>query len=129
MSRFYACRVIGAGTEDDPYRPAIAGTAGVKRWTACIDNIARGQVSAGTPRLNWTVLWVDATNWTAIEANTAFIRLPALVDLSISPVVKTRLRTLGALTTTEAATLTEPRQLLRLLVRKHYSYADEDSLG
>jgi len=133
MGRFYVCPIIGTGVEGDPYRPAIADKVQGK-WTACIDNVPRGQVNEGRPRHNWTVLWAEAVDWSLADADSNILKLgdrtadPAILSRNVPNSIKTKLVQRGVLTLAEAALVTTVRSLLRLLIKKHYSYADETRL-
>jgi len=129
MGRFYVCPVIGMGTPEDVFRPAIADK-GVRHWTACIDNIPRGEVGEGTPRLSWSVVWADTENWTEVDADPTLVNLGDMADSgllskSVPTGIKTALRRTGVMTVQEVNSLTDVRSLLRTLVQKHYPYADE----
>ncbi len=131
MGRFYVCPVVGTGTAENPFRPAARLKAGVYRVRGCIDSIPRGQPGAGKPRLPWTVAWVEADDWAAVEADPGLVSLGDLgVDRTplakpVSADTKMLLSQIGVVTGPEGDAVTDVRKLLRLLVQKHYPYADE----
>lgn len=121
MPRVYACPIIGTGTGDDSYRAKVidllpAGTP----TSACI---ATG--ADGIPTRNWTVVWVNAATYSAVDADTQCVRLDgAALDGLIPTAIQNKLIARGVATTDDLAGKTL-RQLLRWLVQRHYPYADE----
>lgn len=69
MRRYYLAPVIGAGTEDDPYRPKVALYP--VAWTAQIASGAEGR-----PLQSQAIVEVDADDFAALDAD------PELIDVT-----------------------------------------------
>lgn len=122
--RIYVSPIIGTGTDEDPQRALICDLAGVIRCRSAIATIDSG-TQRGKPSLGWALVYVDATDWTAIEgSNQVFlVRLDESFDSAMSSQVKTRIRQSGALTQAELDTVSTYREALLMLLQKHYPNA------
>lgn len=117
--RLYVCPVVGTGTDDDPQRPLIADKTGVTAWSACI-----GTNPDGKKTFTWSILWCDATSWTALDQDAQCFQLTADA-LSAAPTNRVRnyLVNNGVMTRAEANGYTTLRDICDALIRRHYGHS------
>ena len=109
MKRHYLCDVIGDGTEDSPYRPAIADRE--KTWA--VSSIPSD--ASGRPTADWTLVRVEADDHAALEAE-----FDALPDMPMSE----RLSTLTAVNKTRLRDMLTQRGVNASVVTNASSFAD-----
>lgn len=73
MKRYYVCRVVGDGTENNPYRPKVANYP--VNWVGIL-----GSNPDGTPKKAWALVLVNAVDHTALLADN---QIKAIPDLSL----------------------------------------------
>ena len=130
MGRIYVCPIVGIGTADDPQRAKAEnyvgqGAIGVR---ACISVFtAPDDPQRGKPRFSWTICYVEATNWAALDADTQLINLielvsgsAAVLDQTVPAPIKARLRQENIVTQEESSSITTFRSAINLLIKKHY---------
>lgn len=148
MGRAYVCPIIGTGTEEDPYRAQIRDIPGIGRVRAMISSNTASGPGQGTPRNNWAACWVeqavqtanpdtwtpaddDPALWATVDADQANVFLGdfPLDDPAPTQVIQ-RARQRGFLTQQEANSVSGGtfRDLLNLIVRKHYPNASAEDL-
>ena len=121
MDRYYLCPVIGRGTENEPFRAKVAD-ANVKRVSAVIKSN-----SDGKPTFPWTIVRVDATNFSEVETMDGVTRLgtkttlDTALSLAQKSAIKTKLRDVGE----DLEGDTTPRTLITRLIKKHYAHVND----
>jgi len=121
---FYITKIIGQGTEADPFRSAARDVSGVTRCRACISSNADGR-----PTLNWSIVYVLAADYDAVANTPGIIGIPAGIKLdtvlTAAQIIwlKNKAAALGfSINIPSGITV---RQLLRALIKRHYGHADE----
>lgn len=95
--------------------------AGVTRCQAVISSVMVG-ADRGKPRLPWAIVGVEATDWSAIEADASIglLLLDENLDQVVPNNIKTRARNFGVITQSEANGVSTYRELINLVIGKHY---------
>jgi len=126
--RLYVCPIIGDGSGENNIRSAATDKPGVITCRSAIASIMTGP-NRGKPKYPWTICWVQADDWTAIEADSSFILLSDRevdsLEKTIDANKKTVLKTSRIISQQESDTINTDRDIIRLLVKKHYPHTDE----
>lgn len=102
----------------------ICTLPGVIRCRSAVATEPTG-TNRGRSSLGWSIVYVDASDWTAIEANNQvfLVRLDESFDTVMSQPVRNRIIQAGALTAQEMPAGMTYKQALLALLRKHYPEA------
>src|SRR3972149_3206430 len=88
-SRVYVCSIIGAGTQNDPQRPALADAASVTGWSAAIATLPNG-----IKKFGWSVCRVESTGFAGVDDVATQVPTAAL-DVVLPAAALTAIRTRG----------------------------------
>ncbi len=124
-SRWYVSRVIGSGTENNPFRTEIQDVPGVQRVSAAINSNPDGR-----PEHQWTICRVKAPLgvFTEIDNLTRVINLGSILSGTSTitstkrTALRTKLRALGEDIDTTDLTV---RKLVLRLIRRHYRHVKQ----
>jgi len=121
--RYYIARIVGQGTEGDPYRAKPGDAANVQRVSACIATDEQGQ-----PRFAWALCRVIATDFSAVEAMSGVFQLGSRADLdrALTSTQKAAIKViLQEWQENIGATDIRVRDLITRLIRRHYPYVND----
>jgi len=133
VGRLYICQVVERANPKFASRPnnpitihAIASEKiGITRCQAIIASQSNG-ANRGKALYNWTLCWVEADDWTDIEADfqIKLVRLNERLNDTVSSTIKNRIINLGVISISEAVIVNTFNDLLTLIIHKHYPNVD-----
>ncbi len=138
MGRIFLCPIVGEGTADDPIqakaRRYLTAGLGVTRVRAAIKTNRTDPTHdlppdlnemRGRPTLDWSICYVEATDWTLVDSDPDIILLadldtPGKLNRPLPPDVKSLVREKTGISQGKADALPDIRRGLDELVKTHY---------
>jgi hypothetical protein len=125
--RIYVCPIVTQDILDEFGQPTggiqqlalIITLEGVIRCRSIISTEASG-ANRGRARLPWTLVYADATDWTAVEASSQCYRLDDQLADALTNPVRNQLASRSVATRAETDPIATIRDCIAYLVDKHY---------
>lgn len=132
MARWFVSRIVGTGTDTDPFRAKVQRLPGV---TACVAQIPSDPLTGG-PLRQWALCHVEATDYAAVAADPDVFALPNIAkdqllgSLTLAQRTAIRNRMQSAFGLDPDVSVNRPfRALLREIGQRDEAHFHEDNFG